>query len=154
MTYNPEMATIVAGAEGGEQGGSSMFMLLMIAVLGLLFFMMIRRSRKAAKNQQQQRASMEPGMDVMTTFGLYGTVVDVDHDDNKATLELSPGHYATIHLQAIGQVVEEPAGDELPESDITVDDVPDYPEQSSSESFDANEYGSEYNDDPRDDRDR
>jgi len=153
MTYTPAVATVVAQAEGGEQGGSSMFMLLMLAVLALLFFMMIRRSRKAMKNQQQQRASLEPGMDVMTTFGLYGTVVDVNHDDNKATIELSPGQYATIHLQAIGQVVEEPAAEELPESDITIDDVPDYPEQSSPESF-GNEYGSEYKNDPRDDRDR
>lgn len=153
MTYNPEIATIVAQAQGGEQGGSSMFMLLMLAVLGLLFFMMIRRSRKAMKNQQAQRASLAPGMDVMTTFGLYGTVVDVDHDDNKVKIELSPGQYATIHMQAIGQVVEEPAADELPESDITADDVPDYPEQASPESF-GNEYGSEYNNDPRDDKDR
>lgn len=153
MTYNPELATIVAQAQGGEQGGSSMFMLIMLAVLGLLFFMMIRRSRKAVKKQQEQRASMEPGMDVMTTFGLYGTVVDVNQDENKATIEMSPGQYATIHLQAIGQVVEEPVEDELPESDITVDDIPDYPEQSSSESVD-NEYGSEYKNDPRDDSDR
>lgn len=153
MTFNPELATVVAQAQGGEQGGSSMFMLIMLAVLGLLFFMMIRRSRKAMKKQQEQRASMEPGMDVMTTFGLYGTVIDVNHDENKATIELSPGQYATIHLQAIGQVVEEPAADELPESDITVNDVPDYPEQSSPESLDT-EYGSEYKNDPRDDRDR
>ncbi|HIY86224.1 MAG TPA: preprotein translocase subunit YajC [Candidatus Yaniella excrementavium] len=153
MTYNPEIATIIAQAGGGEQGGSSMFMLIMLAVLGLLFFMMIRRSRKTMKKQQEQRASMEPGMDVMTTFGLYGTVVDVNHDDNKATLELSPGQYATIHLQAVGQVIEEPTDDALPESDITVDDVPDYPEQPSTETLD-NEYGSEYKNDPRDDRDR
>lgn len=152
MTYNPEIGTIVAQAEGGEQGGSSMFMLLMLAVLGLLFFMMIRRSRKAARTQQEQRASLEPGMEVMTTFGLYGTIIDLDKDNNKATIELSPGHYATVHLQAVGQVVEETEPEELPESDISVDDIPDYPEQSSPESF-GKEYGSEYND-PRDDRDR
>src|SRR5699024_2997032 len=120
-----ETATVVAQAGGGEQGGSSMFMLIMLAVLGLLFFMMIRRSRKAMKKQQEQRASMEPGMDVMTTFGLYGTVVDVNHDENKATLELSPRHHSTTHSLAAGQLVEEPAEHELAESVITVDDVPD-----------------------------
>src|SRR5699024_9715319 len=106
MTFNLETTTVVAQTGSGKQDGCSMFMLIMLAVLGLLFFMMIRRSRKAMKKQQEQRASMEPGMDVMTTFGLYGTVVDVNHDENKATLELSPGQYATIHLQAVGQVVE------------------------------------------------
>ncbi|HJF15644.1 MAG TPA: preprotein translocase subunit YajC [Enteractinococcus helveticum] len=152
MTHNAEFATVIAQAEGGQEGGSSMFMLLMLAVLGLLFFMMIRRSRKAMKTQQEQRASMQPGMQIMTTFGLYGTIIEVDRDDNKAVIELSPGHFATVHLQAIGQVVEEPNAEELPESDITVDDIPDYPEQSSPDSPDT-EYGSEYKD-PRDDRDR
>src|SRR5699024_3138405 len=144
MTYIPELATVVADAEGGgEQGGSSMFMLLMLAVLGLLFSMMLRRNRNAMRNQQEQRSSLQPRMDVMTTFGLYGTVVAIDKENNKATLELSPGQYATIHLQAVGQVVEEPAAEELPESDITAEDIPDYPDQASPESID-DEYGQEY----------
>lgn len=153
MTHNAELATVLAQAEGGQEGGSSMFMLLMLAVLGLLFFMMIRRSRKAMKTQQQQRASLEPGMQVMTTFGLYGTIIQIDRDDNKVVMELSPGHLATVHMQAVGQVVEETESEELPESDITVDDIPDYPAQASPDTPD-NEYGSEYNNDPRDDRDR
>lgn len=155
MTYNAELGTVLAQAEGGQEGGgSSMFMLLMLAVLGLLFFMMIRRSRKAMKTQQQQRASLEPGMEVMTTFGLYGTIIDLDHDDNKVVLEIAPGQFATVHLQAVGQVVEEtePEADELPESDISIDDIPDYPEQASPDAT-GNEYGTDYND-PREDRDR
>src|SRR5699024_11543520 len=99
--------TVVADAEGGgEQGGSSMFMLLMLAVRGLLFFMMLRRNRKAMRKQQEQRSSLQPGMDVMTTFGLYGSVVDIGKESNKATLELAPGQNATIHLQAFGHAVE------------------------------------------------
>lgn len=147
-----ELAPVIGQAQGGEEGGSGMFMLLMLAVLGLLFFMMIRRSRKAMKTQQEQRASLEPGMQVMTTFGLYGTITEVNHDDNKAVMELSPGQFATVHMQAIGQVVEETDVDELPESDITVDDIPDYPEQASPDA-NGTEYGSEYKD-PRDERDR
>src|SRR5690625_2604662 len=130
MTHNAEFATLIAQAEGGQEGGSSMFMLLMLAVLGLLFFMMIRRSRKAMKTQQEQRASLQPGMQVMTTFGLYGTITQVDRDDNKVVMELSPGHFATVHMQAVGQVIEETESEELPESDISIDDIPDYPEQS------------------------
>ncbi|GAA4472384.1 hypothetical protein GCM10023190_02720 [Enteractinococcus fodinae] len=152
MINNAELTTVVAQAQGGQEGGSGMFMLLMLAVLALLFFMMIRRSRKAMKTQQEQRASLQPGMEVMTTFGLFGTITQVDHDDNKAIMELSPGQYATIHLQAIGQVVEETDPEQLPESDITVDDIPDYPEQAGPDTKNS-DYGSEYND-PRDDRDR
>ena len=156
MMNNVDLASLIGQAQGGQEGGSGMFMLLMLAVDAILFIMMIRRSRKAMRTHQEQRASLQPGMEVMTTFGLYGTITQVDQDDNKAIMELSPGHYATVHLQAIGQVVEEPGVEDLPESDITVDDIPDYPEQAAPDANDperGSEYGSEYND-PRDERDR
>lgn len=141
MTQNAEIATVLGQPQGGQEGGSSPFMLIMLAVLALLFFMMIRRSRKAIKTQQEQRASLEAGQQVMTTFGLYGTITEIDHDDNKVTMELSPGHYATVHLQAVGQVVEEDTDDADAENQLGSTDTA------------GQEYGAEYTD-PRDDRDR
>lgn len=143
MTQNAEFATVLAQAQGGQEGGSNTFMLIMLAVLAVLFIMMIRRSRKAMKTQQEQRASLEAGQQVMTTFGLYGTITEIDHDDNKVTMELSPGHYATVHLQAVGQVVEEDTNDAVSGSGV----------DTNSADTSGQEHGSEYTD-PRDDRDR
>ena len=49
----------------------------------------------------------------MTNFGLFGTVVGIDTDDNKVILEISPGTTATVHAQAIAKVVPvaEPGND-------------------------------------------
>jgi preprotein translocase subunit YajC len=42
----------------------------------------------------------------MTQFGLFGTVVSVDRDENKAVIELSPGNTAAVHLQAVSEIIE------------------------------------------------
>ncbi len=42
----------------------------------------------------------------MTSFGLFGRIVDIDEAENKVTLELSPGNTATVHRQAVTKIVE------------------------------------------------
>ena len=42
----------------------------------------------------------------MTSFGLFGRIVDIDDAENKVALELSPGNPATVHRQAVTKIVE------------------------------------------------
>lgn len=42
----------------------------------------------------------------MTSFGLFGRIVNIDEAENKVTLELSPGNTATVHRQAVTKIVE------------------------------------------------
>jgi preprotein translocase subunit YajC len=42
----------------------------------------------------------------MTSFGLYGRIVEIDEDENKVLLELSPGNTTTVHRQAVTKIVE------------------------------------------------
>lgn len=79
--------------------------LILILAFAFLIFMMFRGRKKAQKQQQQLRSQLEPGSEVMTNFGLFGTVLSINADDNKVTLELSPGTTATVHSQAIAKVV-------------------------------------------------
>lgn len=79
--------------------------LILILAFAFLIFMMFRGRKKAQKQQEQLRSQLEPGSEVMTNFGLFGTVVAINTDDNKVTLELSPGTTATVHSQAISKVV-------------------------------------------------
>lgn len=99
-------ATIVA--QSGEQAapGFDPFLLIMLAFFGLMIFMMFRRSKKVQEQQQTMRSSVTPGVEVMTSMGLFGRVVDVDTENNKVVIELSPGNTATVHMQAIGQVID------------------------------------------------
>ncbi|OUM44610.1 preprotein translocase subunit YajC [Arthrobacter agilis] len=87
-----------------------MFSLLLPLALAFLIFTMFRRQRKSQQQVKEMRTQMEPGTEVMTQFGLYGTILSIDQENNKAVLELSPGNTATVHTQALSKVVQqEPA---------------------------------------------
>jgi preprotein translocase subunit YajC len=95
-------------------GGFSFSSLLLPILLALFIFMMFRKQKKTQKTVQEQRTQMVPGTEVMTQFGLFGTILSINNEENKAVLELSPGNTATVHLQALTKVVttSEPAAEE------------------------------------------
>jgi preprotein translocase subunit YajC len=57
----------------------------------------------------------------MTSFGLFGRILDIDEAENKVVLELSPGNTATVHRQAVTKIVEPAAAAE--ESTVVPDDA-------------------------------
>jgi preprotein translocase subunit YajC len=79
---------------------------------------MFRRQKKAQKTLLEQQSKIGPGVEVMTQFGLFGTVVSVDNDENKVVLEISPGSQATVHLQTVTKVI---TADALPAEDDAED---------------------------------
>lgn len=88
--------------------------IVMVVILAALVFFMFRNSRKRQKEQAETRSKMVPGAEVMTNFGLYGTLLSVDEDDNTALIETSPGHVVKVHRQVLARVVE-PTASETPE---------------------------------------
>ena len=66
--------------------------------------MMFRRNKKTQQTQAKLQSQFAPGVDVMTSFGLYGRIISMDDAENKVVLELSPGNLATVHRQ--GSTVE------------------------------------------------
>ncbi len=103
-------------------GGFSFSSLLLPILLALFIFMMFRKQKKTQKTVQEQRTQMVPGTEVMTQFGLFGTILSINSEENKAVLELSPGNTATVHLQALTKVVtQEPAVEE--EAPVVPDDA-------------------------------
>ncbi|UKA64812.1 preprotein translocase subunit YajC [Arthrobacter sp. FW306-04-A] len=80
--------------------------ILLFAMLGVFIFMMFRRNKKTQQQQAKLQSQFAPGVDVMTSFGLYGRIVSMDDAENKVVLELSPGNFATVHRQAVTKIVE------------------------------------------------
>jgi len=80
--------------------------ILLFVMLGVFVFMMFRRNKKTQQQQTQLQSKFGPGVEVMTSFGLFGRIVDIDEAENKVTLELSPGNTATVHRQAVTKIVE------------------------------------------------
>jgi preprotein translocase subunit YajC len=110
--------------------------LIMLAVLALLVFFMFRNGRKRKRDQENLQSTMVPGAEVMTNFGLYGTIISIDDEANKVALEIAPGTIVQIHRQTIARVVEptgvsSDADDSLPvagldESNGTVTGEPEF----------------------------
>lgn len=80
--------------------------ILLFVMLGVFIFMMFRRNKKTQQQQAELQSKFGPGVEVMTSFGLFGRIVDIDDEENKVTLELSPGNLATVHRQAVTKIVE------------------------------------------------
>ena len=102
---------VLTASNAQPQGGGIDFMTIALFVIfGLLIFMMFRKQKKAQAQMREKaealQEKMHPGAQVMTAFGLYGTVVSVDRDENKVVIELSPGNTATVHTQAVNEVVD------------------------------------------------
>jgi preprotein translocase subunit YajC len=100
--------------------------ILLFVMLGVFIFMMFRRNKKTQQQQAELQSKFAPGVEVMTSFGLFGRIVDIDEAENKVTLELSPGNLATVHRQAVTKVVEpaaEPAAQPAEASPVVPDDA-------------------------------
>ncbi|TFC78332.1 preprotein translocase subunit YajC [Cryobacterium cheniae] len=107
--------------------------LVMLAVLAALVFFMFRNSRKRQKDLAALQAQMVVGAEVMTNFGMYGTILAIDEEANKVALEIAPGTVVQLHRQTIARVVEpivaEPEAEgvaELNQGSATVMGEPDF----------------------------
>jgi len=90
--------------------------LILIAVaLAVFVFFQFRSSRKRAKETAARQASIGVGVEIMTNYGLYGTILSIDEDTNMALIESTPGTVLKIHRQTILKAVE----DETPEASET-----------------------------------
>jgi preprotein translocase subunit YajC len=78
----------------------------MLAILAVLVFFMFRNSRKRKTQQEELRQAIVPGKQVMTNFGLFGTLKSIDDVTNEAELEVAKGVVIRVHRQTIAKVVD------------------------------------------------
>lgn len=90
------------------------FTLMMMAVLALMVVFMIRNSRKQKADREALVAKVVKGANVMTTSGIFGTVLSIDEAENEIVLESMPGTKIRVHRQAIVSVIEKPAAEAKP----------------------------------------
>ncbi|MFE7630365.1 preprotein translocase subunit YajC [Kocuria sp. NPDC057446] len=108
-------------------GGTAWLLPLMLVAMVLLLWLPMRRQKKAMAQVKEKQAAMGPGTEVMTNYGLYGTVRSIDRDTNKVVLEIAPGTAVTVHLQTVTTVVEDeaaPAAETPAEASVIEPDTP------------------------------
>lgn len=95
----------------------SLILPLLIVLLAVPLFLQARKQKRAMAEQQKLQNSIEVGDRVMTTSGVFGTVVATG--DDTLDLELAPGLTTTWVRQAVREKVntEEAAAAESTQAD-------------------------------------
>jgi preprotein translocase subunit YajC len=116
-------------------------MLLLFGLLGLMMYFMSRRQRRAVQQQQELQNSLEVGDRVMTTSGLYGTIVSTE--DTTIDLEIAPGVETTWLRAAVREKVnpESEYEDLEDEVDDEVEDTAEVDESAKAEVAPPLEHG-------------
>ena len=89
----------------GDQGGSSAvwtwgpLLLLVVA----FWFLIVRPQRNRQREAASLQSSLAPGLEVMTSSGIYGRIEHLD--DSVVVLEVAPGTRMRFARQAIARVV-------------------------------------------------
>ncbi|MFI6902248.1 preprotein translocase subunit YajC [Nonomuraea sp. NPDC050394] len=104
--------------------GSLGSILPLVLLVVVFYFLLIRPQRKRQQEAVKMQNSLTPGTRVMTTTGLFATVVTVDNED--VILEVAPGIETRWVKAAIGRVVtpgdapveDEPVADEVKTEDV------------------------------------
>ncbi|HJX07627.1 MAG TPA: preprotein translocase subunit YajC [Actinomycetota bacterium] len=104
-------------------GGGSPILLLLLLGMPVMLFLMMRSQRKKTAQQQNLQSSARLGSEIMTTAGIFGTIVDEDEDEGTIVLEIAPGIQIKLIRGAIARVVSEDDDDEDEYDDEEDDDA-------------------------------
>ena len=105
------MIQILAQSSGetSSSGGSLLSLLFPLVLLGgVFYFLLLRPNRTRQRQQQTLLQSLQVGDEVMTAGGIFGTLKDIDEEDDIVTVEIAPGTDVRMLRRAISQrLVEE-----------------------------------------------
>lgn len=111
-----------ASGTTAEQAAGSVTGFIFVIVIWILvfYFMLIRPQKKQKKAMEDLHSAMEPGDNIMTTGGFYGTLLDIV-DDTTVIVEFGNNKNCRIpmHKNAIAEV--EKAGSAEIKDDVADD---------------------------------
>lgn len=79
----------------------------MLLVLGVGYFLLVRPMNKQRKQQEQMRSALKPGDRVLTSAGIYGTVVKLR--DDRIQVRIANGVQVDMTRNSVASVVGEGA---------------------------------------------
>ncbi|MFZ0325588.1 MAG: preprotein translocase subunit YajC [Actinomycetes bacterium] len=90
-------------------------LLILVLPLVALWFLIIRPAQRRQRDALALRQSLSPGLDVITTSGLIGTLTQVD--DDEVSVSVAPGVELRMVKAAIGRVRPAPTEDDAARPD-------------------------------------
>ena len=91
----------------------------LFALLAVMIIFMFRNSRKRRRDAEEMQAKLQPGAEVMTQHGIYGTLISIDDEKNEEVIETTPGVRLRVHRQTVARVVEPTIADDAEVEEIT-----------------------------------
>ena len=79
-------------------------LILLPLFFAVFYFLLIRPQQRRAKEHTDLISSLEPGDDVLTTGGVYGTITTID--GQIAELEIAEGVVVRIQRSAVAELIE------------------------------------------------
>lgn len=82
-------------------------------ILVAFYFLILRPQRARARQAGHLQARLAPGVEIMTTAGIFATVMEIQ--DDVLTLEISPGATMRVTKAAVGRILTEDGAPETHE---------------------------------------
>ncbi|MCP2166627.1 preprotein translocase subunit YajC [Goodfellowiella coeruleoviolacea] len=98
---------------------SSLMFPLLLVLVAVPLFLSARKQKRAMQDMQQMQNSLGPGDRVMTTSGLYGTVVETGEDT--IDLEIAPGMVTTWVRAAVREKVNPTVDEDTEEETLSAE---------------------------------
>ena len=89
-----------------QQGSSFIFI---VAILAVFYFLIIRPQQQRQKAHAELVSRLEPGAEILTIGGLYGTIAAIDGD--RVRIVVADGSEMEFARNAIAQLIEPSAED-------------------------------------------
>jgi preprotein translocase subunit YajC len=101
-------------AASSSNSGSSITFLLPLLLIGGLYFLMIRPQQRRTQQQRKLADNLDPGDEIVTHGGMYGTVTEIDDDEGTILLEVAPNVEIRMLKQSVARrlVLDDPGGDD------------------------------------------
>jgi preprotein translocase subunit YajC len=76
------------GAQGGQEGGGILVWLPWILIFVIFYFLLIRPQQKRQKEHRLLLDSLRKGDKVVTSSGMFGTIVGINDKENIVVLKV------------------------------------------------------------------
>jgi preprotein translocase subunit YajC len=80
LNYDEKMLPILMATPGGEGPGFANQLMLILIIFSIFYFIVFRPMRKGQRETEQMRSNLKNGYRVVTSGGIYGTVVGVSEE--------------------------------------------------------------------------
>ena len=96
------MTSILAN---GQAAGTIGMIVWLVVLFAVMYFLMIRPQKKQKAKTEEMHNQMEPGDNIMTTSGFYGTILDIV-DDTTIIVEFGNNKNCRIpmHKNAVAEL--------------------------------------------------